>query len=178
MGGADSFLWLPPSVLQAPPQSPSPRGKVPRQRRKGETEVHAPHLLPLVDMLPYNRKDLIKGVTNLLVGKPNDANAMGFEELLPLSIVGRSEGIVVYAAVNLNSQLFLHAEKVDDIRPNTVLPTKLFPANLPPAQSGPHTLLRRGHVSPQRFTVVPYRRVIVQWVVAPSHLFRSYLTCT
>ena len=63
-----------------------PQGYMP-QRRKGETEVPAPHLLPLVDMLLYNLKDPIKRITYLLVGKPNDANPMGFEELLPLTIV-------------------------------------------------------------------------------------------
>ena len=69
---------------------PHIRGKRCRaSSRKGKTEVHARPLLPLVDALPYNRKDLIEGIPDLLVGKPNDANPMGFEELLPLDIVRR-----------------------------------------------------------------------------------------
>jgi len=38
-------------------------------------------------MLSYDIKDFIKGISDLLVGKPDDANTMGFEELLTFNIV-------------------------------------------------------------------------------------------
>ena len=101
-----------------------------------------------------------------LVFEPQDLDSQALDKHRALCLILLSEFAVVWSSIQLDRNVTFHAEKVDDIAANAVLPTKLLPEDLAPLETFPQNRLGCCGVVPQFPTPGFQRRdVELGWLV-------------
>ena len=69
-------------------------------------------------------KNILQFISNILVFETENMQALRFEISCPFPIIFDLVGLVVNAAVQLNGQLGLHAEEIEHVGAEGVLPAE------------------------------------------------------